>query len=372
MNMKKCIQINGIKINRQINFFVLYQEIVSEFSFIPLEIFKEREDQFINPEVIGNSGTACIFTSMGHNSREVHYMKIFISILYFAVRIDNERQMKEEFIQMERKYWRDIGKAASIIEERYIERGRSLVKNWNISGYFSKDGINPLHWNIKLGRYKLNSDDFDSYLTRAYGKDLDDSYDKRFIYHASDNHVVINDQIIDICHRMNTYIFGKDDMCNKLQSALKLYYEVIMVYTDMDMSIVHIATILETLLLDKDESCQRKKVAVRTACLLNDGLRKDYKEYWAYYVFYFYKFRNGIVHDGATYLDYEETTINRIVENMKHIIYEIVNVIYTKNIKSIDDIKDIVQKNVIVDGLTEGFDYISPYANEKVYFSYPD
>lgn len=181
----------------------------------------------------------------------------------------------------------------------------------------------------------------------------------------------ISNNILDKVYVFNLMINKGDNLGNKLKSAMRLYYEVFMIYTNMNLSIITLSTIMETLLLSKDEDNQRKKVSVRSACIICDEMEISLKTAIANAVYYFYKYRNAIVHDGKSYLDFEEVGLNTVVENMKHIIFEIIHYYYDKQPVNISDIRQLVNKNQGLDGLTNAFDYLSVDAEEKYYFLLP-
>ena len=64
--------------------------------------------------------------------------------------------------------------------------------------------------------------------------------------------------------------------------------------------------------------------------------------------------------------------LNNMVENMKHIVFEIVHYYFDKQLENIGDIKQLVTKNQNLDGLTNAFDYIPPDAGTKFYILLPE
>lgn len=225
---------------------------------------------------------------MGNNSLEVNNIKIFVSLLYYACRIENEQKMHEKYMQEKESRCSERNCCEEGYGKWYNKYERSLIKNWNIRGYFTpNDGIRHLHWRVKLGQNRLSDDDTDCFLSRAYGGELCDSYDRRGHVDNSDVEINVTDSLIQIVNELNEYINGDSACSRKLKSVLRLSYDTLYIYSNIDSSVISIATIFETLLLGKDEDNQRKKVSVRSACLLNDQMDCAYKKYFASYVYFF-------------------------------------------------------------------------------------
>lgn len=354
----KCMQVNGIKIDKEIRFKVVYNELEYVFVFMPYSSFIEYQFKFLNPDIIKNCGTVVVYSSMANNSIEVYYIKIFISLIYFAYRIQIEDRRKELFFATVRGYYNDISEED--LEEEYKKSESPVTKNWNLRGFWNEDCIENIHWSIKLGKNKLSCDDFESYLSRGFGSDLDDSYYKQKIFVPYEQVIKIDNNFQQKTGCFNSMINNGNKIGNKLKSALRLYYEIFMINMNMNLSIVTLATILETLLLDKDEDNQRKKVSIRSACIICDGMGVEWKRYIGGAVYFFYNYRNAIVHDGKSYLDFEEVALNNIVENMIHIVFEIIHYYFNNQLEDINDIKQLVIKNKEIDGLENAFDYILP------------
>lgn len=352
MNIYKAIQINGIVISEEIGFSVIYKNIECVFRFVPYAVFRESSLKFINSDVIGECDTVVIYSSMANNSQEVYYIKICLAIIYFANRIVGEREPEKA-----------LG--------RTIEK--PFVSDCNLNGYWDKEGsINDNSWYIKLGQKGITYDDFESYITRAYGDDLDDSYDKRYVFSRQSTYVDVDICLKETLTKLNRMILEDNDMCRRIKSVARLYYEVLSPHCNVNVSIIVLATILETLLLGEDENNQRKKVSVRTACIIYDGYDLEWKSYIADMVYYFYRFRNGIVHDGMNYLDYPEITINNLIYNTKHFIFYLIKKVYQGAITSQEDIIDIVNKNKKQDGIENAFDYISGNAGSLLRIMPPE
>lgn len=77
------------------------------------------------------------------------------------------------------------------------------------------------------------------------------------------------------------------------------------------------------------------------------------------------------MHDGKTYMDFEEATFNTVIENMKHIIFEIIMVYISMKPNSVKDILSVVENNASRDGLKNAFDYIN-VDEKKIVFQCPN
>lgn len=357
----KCMQINGILIDKEVSFTARHNGNEYFFTYMPYSKYKEHKFSLLNQDIIEQCETVVVYTSMGNNSIEVYYIKIFISLLYFAYRID---------IEEKRKAFLNIPQ--DILERHYKQRESPVMKNWNIRGFWSEDNIEHIHWCIKLGKHEMSCDDFESYLSRCYGQDLCDSYDNRYKFEPYVQRIYLNNNILKKVDIFNFMINKESILGNKLKSAMRLYYEIFMIYTNMNLSIITLATIMETLLLGKDEDSQRKKVSVRSACIVCNGLERKWKTAIAEAVYWFYKYRNAIVHDGKSYLDFEEVLLNDVIENMKHIIFEIVHFYFDNQLEDINDIKQIVIQNQECDGLINAFEYLSSDAGKIYNFLLPE
>lgn len=345
MPIVKALQINGIEFSKEIEFCIdlrLADDTIDKFGFLfmPYSLFDKYDIDFINKgDISPESDAVVVHKSMANNSKEVYYIKILISVIAIANRMTRT--------------------GVNLLIDDEVSILKDLPRNWNLQGFFDKSTV--IHINnvaASIGPNEITGDSFDSYMTRAYGSGLCDFYDRRYIFDKRLHTLGVK---VDDCFKanalkINEYINGEDKFGKKMKSALRLYYDTLMEYTDIDSSIINMATIFETLLLSHDESNQRKKVSVRTACILFDGEDFVYKEYIANYVYMFYKYRNAIVHDGKTNLDYNEVLINNLTGNIKHIIYYL----FLKLFKNPElDVKDVVTRNVNNDNLNVGFDYIT-------------
>lgn len=366
----KCIQINGISIDKEIKFEAVHNGEQYAFVFMPYSKYLQQSYLFINPDIIEKCDMVVVYNSMGNNSIEVYYIKLFLSMLYFSYRIEVEERRKKVYFSEEQGTF--LRFSDDVIEQIYRRRESPVVKNWNIRGFWNEDYIEAIHWCPKLGRQEMTCDDFESYLSRAYGNSLCDSYDKRYVFEPYTQRISVDEGVLAKVSVLNSMINEGNTFGNKLKSALRMYYEIFMIYTNMNVSIITLSTILETLLLNDDEDNQRKKVSIRAACIICDEMDSKWKTSIAKTVYFFYKYRNAIVHDGKSYLDFEEYILNNVVENMKHIIFAIVHYYFNNQPHNIDDIKQIVERNKNSDGLANAFDYLPSDAGTTYEFLLPE
>lgn len=91
--MYKCIAIHGIKLNDELLFPVKDKENENEinFVFMPYDKFLKHPDiKLINPDDVSKCDTVAVYNTMSHNSWEVYYIKLFLSIIFFSLRISSE------------------------------------------------------------------------------------------------------------------------------------------------------------------------------------------------------------------------------------------------------------------------------------------
>lgn len=178
----KCMQVNGILIDRDVKFTIVHNGLEYVFIFIPYSMFKQQDISLINPEIIQECDTVVAYNSMANNSLEVYYIKILLSVIYFSYRISVEEKQKDLFILKEKLHFPEEV-LEGITEKRYRKKESPVTRNWNVRGFFNECGIENINWCVTLGQNELFCDDFESYLSRAYGSDLCDSYDNRFKFY---------------------------------------------------------------------------------------------------------------------------------------------------------------------------------------------
>jgi len=276
-----------------------------------------------------NIETFALIGQRGSQLYEIYDLKVALSIIYFANRLAIE-SVKDFF-----KY--------------------SLVSY----GYYSESGINSCYWDVKIGSIPITQNDFDGTIETLYLDDNEPESWKKPVYIK--NNLIINADIQKYVNMLSIKLLGRDEMSLKLRSALKFIYDTFP-YHNVDSNIITYSTVLETLLLKENESgTQRKQVSVRAACLIADKQNYEAKKYISNWIFYFYNYRNKIVHGGKSYLEFhaEEPVIFRHATSLiTHIIFALIKEVLINNIKSISCIKEIVQINGTKDNLNNNFNYI--------------
>ena len=92
--MYKCIAIHGIKLDGELLFPIMKPEAERErnIAFIPYEKFiNSKEIKLVNPEAIVKCDMVAVYHTLTHNSLEIYYIKLFISIIFFSLRISCEQ-----------------------------------------------------------------------------------------------------------------------------------------------------------------------------------------------------------------------------------------------------------------------------------------
>lgn len=342
----KLFCIHGFRISHTIPLALRYQDDVIKITFIPFKEFNinyEPKD-FINNNDLVECDTVGIIRTCNNNTLEIQLLKISVSALYFAERY-KQSQLRIKFH-----------------DSTSLDDWHDYFTNYLLfDGYRTCDGIYSASWYVNIGRHPLDEDDFERWVIGVYGNCLHDFYNRKS--HIPPNGIPFIDfddlllnSLSDIVRKINSDCeYGK-----KLKSALRLYYEVLCDFKNIDYTIITYCTIFETLLLKNDEDSQRKKVAARAACITCDTLKFQYKNFVANQVYHFYKYRNAIIHDGKGILDFEdETLFNHTLYGIKNIIFCIIKKIVNQNINSHSDLMNIIRSNLCDDGLKNGFEYIS-------------
>ena len=112
------------------------------------------------------------------------------------------------------------------------------------------------------------------WLSRIYGTNQQDAFFKRDGIEKRDKllgTVEIDEPFCSVLHKIQERIHQKDLYASKLLSVFSIYYSVLRNFSNSEQECISFCTILETLLLGKDEDKQRKKVSVRAACLKKRG-----------------------------------------------------------------------------------------------------
>lgn len=360
----KVIPIQGMYIRKNIN--VVVQAFSEQMLFNMLE-FKGNKKAEKNKCYIDE------FTFVDKNNlmskiKDIHevnqILNKFEGTQTFAI-INTRLNKYEEFY--------DLKVALSIIyiAQRWkIENKYSFFRQLTVShGYFTENGIESTRWDVSIGEKAVDKNDYDLTIPVYYTiDDMEDSWRNiRYEY----KYMRIEEDISDEINKISLCIVKQNKFSNKLRSALYLLFNTLK-FENKDLVIIMYATILETLLLSENEDNQRKKVSVRAACLIKDLGKYEEKEYIANWVYYFYKYRNAIVHEGKSFIelqsDDEFIVFNHSLVLIQHLIFNLIKVFVETDINSIEDIRNIVVNNKKNDKLNNGFDYIS----EKMNFNYEE
>lgn len=300
------------------------------------KIVDEQEIENILNKFTGTETFAIMETRFNRYS-EFYNLKLALSIIYLAYRKHNE-----------------------------IPNGLNNEFGLGVKyGYYTGNGIESTRWSIAIGIKKIDENNYDLTIPTYYT--LDEELESWELPKYESNELNIKTDISTEINKISGAIVKINEMANKLKSALYLLYNTLN-FNNKDLVIIMYSTILETLLLSSNESNQRKKVSVRLACLLRDMGNIKEKEYIANWIYYFYKYRNAIVHDGKSFIELEQEDIsifNHALSLIQHYIFILLDTIIDNDIKSIEDIINIVKKNIINDKLKNGFDYIT---NDRIMF----
>lgn len=375
-----CICVHGMKIS---NSFSVQIKNVNIY-FFPYDTFQSvvNPDDFVNLKEMVVCDSVAVIEACFHNSIEVQLIKSAISMAYFSNRIaisekseknmeERENQEIENFLKQlqidkkEKKY----NEIKNKMKEKDAAR-TSYFQNYMLNGFWNQSGaearIEPTFWYVKLGQTAPTNDDYDMWLSRIYGTNQQDAFFKRDGIEKRDKllgTVEIDEPFCSVLHKIQERIHQKDLYASKLLSVFSIYYSVLRNFSNSEQECISFCTILETLLLGKDEDKQRKKVSVRAACLIADGEKVEKKKFLATQIYMFYPYRNGFVHDGKSILDFDWGSYQILYQAIKHVIYYCIKNILYRNIQCTKEITAIVEKNAKQDGLENAFDYIDENIN---------
>ncbi|MDD6110492.1 MAG: HEPN domain-containing protein [Ruminococcus sp.] len=375
-----CICVHGMKIS---NSFSVQIKNVNIY-FFPYDTFQSvvNPDDFVNLKEMVVCDSVAVIEACFHNSIEVQLIKSAISMAYFSNRIaisekseknmeERENQEIENFLKQlqidkkEKKY----NEIKNKMKEKDAAR-TSYFQNYMLNGFWNQSGaesrIEPAFWYVKLGQTAPTNDDYDMWLSRIYGTNQQDAFFKRDGIEKRDKllgTVEIDEPFCSVLHKIQERIHQKDLYASKLLSVFSIYYSVLRNFSNSEQECISFCTILETLLLGKDEDKQRKKVSVRAACLIADGEKVEKKKFLATQIYMFYLYRNGFVHDGKSILDFDWGSYQSSYQAIKHVIYYCIKNILYRNIRCTKEITAIVEKNAKQDGLENAFNYIDENIN---------
>lgn len=351
MGFMKAFCIHGFKISDAIPIALRYKDDVVSVTFVPYIEFinNYNKENFINNEDIVPCDVIALVRTCNHNTIEMQILKTVIVCVYFAERLKqsilllDKSKMENEYLDSTKFFWHDF------------------LANYHIDGYKTAErNINSSSWYVNIGCRALDEDDFERWSTRIYGEHLLESYySKASMPLIGASKIWCDKTFFQALGKIMLKVNSDTVYGRKLRAVFRLYFEILCDYKNIDYTIIAYCTIFETLLLEKDEDSQRKKVSVRAACLSCDGLSFKYKRYVADYVYHFYRYRNLIIHDGKGLMDIEgELLLYRSIWCMKSVLFCIIKRIVVDEIQSHAELMRIVEENVQKDGLEKGFDYI--------------
>lgn len=375
-----CICVHGMKIS---NSFSVQIKNVNIY-FFPYDTFQSvvNPDDFVNLKEMVVCDSVAVIEACFHNSIEVQLIKSAISMAYFSNRIaiseKSEKNMEERKNQEIENFLKQLQidkkeKKYNEIKNKMKEKDAartSYFQNYMLNGFWNQSGaearIEPTFWYVKLGQTAPTNDDYDMWLSRIYGTNQQDAFLKRDGLEKRDKllgTVEIDEPFCNVLHKIQERIHQKDLYASKLLSVFSIYYSVLRNFSNIEQACISFCTILETLLLGKDEDKQRKKVSVRAACLIADGEKIEKKRFLATQIYMFYPYRNGFVHDGKSILDFDWGSYQILYQAIKHVIYYCIKNILYRGIQCTKEIRVIVEKNAKQDGLEKAFDYIDENIN---------
>lgn len=354
----KYIPINGLKFdtNFSLYWFGIDNKRVIEFQFLTKEYFDKHHRYLCNYSEDDKYDSVVAFLSQYHNSYEIQAVKSMISLLNIVDRIQNTNKRFQNFAEENQ----DVDD--NIIKKIFNQNESDFWKNDSLyEGYFdNSDSIVTNVWNINLGKTPINRDYFERFSVRYFDDDCIDEYDAQYNPIFSCKKIFVNQGMLDKYAQIFELIYTGKETYKKIQSVSYLYFDILNLYRNSNLAVITMATILETLLLKKNEKDQRKKASVRAACIIADDMPIKKKNYVANGVYVFYEYRNAIVHDGKSYMAFtEEFVFDKLMSKIKNIIFCIIKYYIDKKIETIDEIKQIVLKNANDDQLDNAFNYIT-------------
>lgn len=238
--------------------------------------------------------------------------------------------------------------------------------------YFDKyENLVPVNCHIKIGTREVDDNDNDLTIPNHY---TNDSYElsirrPKFIKYDLKINNEIQDEIVKKFH----FIAINTPLSKKIRSALRLLYNTLSL-NDKESLIITYATIFETLLLERGEDQQRKRVSIRAACLLANGRKKGAKKYLASWIYYFYSYRNRIVHGGvsASELHREDgVAFDHTINIMHNVIIDLIE-LFVENKYTLNDINKIIKKNKKKDKINNIYIKNKGYISDRLVMYYED
>lgn len=364
----KYIPVNGLKFTNSfaLHWFGVNNRKIVEFDFFTKKDFENLQINLCNYSKYDKFDSIVRFDSQCHNSYEVQAIKSLISLLHIVTRMQNTNKRLENYLKDFSNIDFNINKEILIME--YDKKESDYWKNENLyEAYFDNDNkIVSSAWNVNLGGNPVNRDCFERFSLRYFDDDCADEYNAQFRPLFNCHMLEVNQAMVEKYADIFELIYSGKENYRKIQSVSYLYFDILNLYRNSNLAVMTIATIFETLLLKKNEDNQRKKVSVRAACIVADGMSIKRKNYIANGIYMFYEYRNAIVHDGKSYLDFvSENDFCNILSKMKNLIYCIIKYYVDNKIETINEVKEIVTNNMKQDKLENAFKYITINSNDE-------
>ena len=251
-----------------------------------------------------------------------------------------------------------------------------VAKFLNVKNSMCRYGLQPKPWelnhttfgntgnqmfafaDVRLGSKKISADEFAIHTPCVYSEYSEEPSYKRAPGFTPYPLIIEQDITVEL-KALEKFILGTT-MQRNIQSALVLLYKVLP-QTDLEDSFLYFATILETLLTNSGEELIAKKIAVRTAAMVCDIGSEHDITFIANWIYAAYKYRCAYVHDGEMFSlehgNYVERT--QALFLLRYCVPYILETIVQKDIKSVDGIKQLVERNKDACGFTTGFDFIN-------------
>lgn len=331
-NERMLIQALGISELGNVNVDNKYY--IDEFTFVDRSnlVSKIKDSKEVEKILIKfkETKTFAIINTRLNKYTEFYDLKVALSIIYIAKRCRTESE--NDFLNI-------------------------LGVNY---GYFTSSGIKSTKWHVSIGEKNIDENDFD--LTIPVYYTIDDMPESWSIPKHMNESMSVQEDISYEINKISLSIVKSNEISDKLRSSLYLLFNTLK-FENIDLVIIMYSTILETLLLAKNEDNQRKKVSIRSACLIKNLGNYQEKEYIASWVYDFYKYRNSIVHDGKSFIELQQgdefVVFNHSLTLIQHLIFNLIKIFVDMEINSIQHIKSIVENNKEIDKLNNAFDYIS-------------
>ena len=360
----KYLPINGITFSQDFKLF--WYDIngrLMEYTFLSKEGFEKEHGILMNYEETDMFDCVVMYKSQNHNSYEIQAVKSIISILTIVDRMICTNKRYDNYLN-NNPHW-----PIELLEKDFIENESDFWANERLNdAYYNNDScIVSNTWNIAFGNVVVDKNNFERYTVRYFDYACVEEYERQRPADLACKRIEIGQEHIEKYTDIIELIESKKENYMKIHAASYLYFEILNLQKNSNLSVITLSIMFETLLLKKSESNQRKKVSVRAACIVANGQSHQRKQFIANNIYHFYEYRNGIVHDGKNYLQVDEEYIfDLMLYRMKTIIYCIIKFIVDNQIETINKVKELVCKNMEADGLENAFDYITIENKDRI------